>query len=600
MKRILQKAPALRGLSVAIALAMAANAHALRLSDIEIGSYLDQPLKARVQIRGASADALASLVTTLASREAFERAGIQRADALANMTFDVDPNGRYLYIQTDQPVREPFMLFLVRGDWNDGSLTREYALLLDLPTAASAAKFDLPNFGLADTVKPFAKPDKPIATKPAVVKAADVVEQALSNTREVVVKSGDTLGRIARRYFDPTFAADVGAFTQALFELNPSAFINGNINLIRAGAELRLPSLPAPNTPTLVADQADVELPGVALETSASGGLRLVTQNTLVEDTETEYLRQRIQTLELQLAQLQANNASRTEVGNLIAEATGTALTPLPVATPNPAASAMVADDVDVADDLVTAALPIAPVAPLAPLAPVAVAPSAPATPIASITKASPAAAAPAANTIKTIAVLAQDNLTNPWAQSGLGALLTALLGWFAWGRRSKTRFVPAAELAEPAPVFEEAPAQPMAATPRPPFGGTSELLETCAVWVGYSQIDQAIRVLDDVIERDDNRTDPRIVARKNDVLARFRPDELDEFVTTSKARWASNPTLLAALGQSHSIPTPAAPATLHDRPEDLGEIDMGLTPLPGETRLDSIEFTLDLNDTRS
>ena len=58
----------------------------------------------------------------------------------------------------------------------------------------------------------------------------------LNAAKEVLVRSGDTLTRIAQRYFTPGAAPSVDNFVQALFDLNPQAFIDGNINLLRAGA----------------------------------------------------------------------------------------------------------------------------------------------------------------------------------------------------------------------------------------------------------------------------------------------------------------------------------------------------------------------------
>ena len=74
---------------------------------------------------------------------------------------------------------------------------------------------------------------------------------------------------------------------------------------------------------------------------SGNANLTLITDDGVVDDSEAEFLKQRIQELELQIAQLQQTGASRSEIGATIAEATGSALTPLaPViepVTPTPA-----------------------------------------------------------------------------------------------------------------------------------------------------------------------------------------------------------------------------------------------------------------------
>jgi pilus assembly protein FimV len=53
------------------------------------------------------------------------------------------------------------------------------------------------------------------------------------------VKSGDTLGKIANQNRS---AASLDQMLVALFRANPSAFINNNMNLLRAGAQLSIPS----------------------------------------------------------------------------------------------------------------------------------------------------------------------------------------------------------------------------------------------------------------------------------------------------------------------------------------------------------------------
>ena len=78
----------------------------------------------------------------------------------------------------------------------------------------------------------------------------------------------------------------------------------------------------------------------------------LVTDDSVVDDSEAEFLKQRIQELELQIAQLQQTGASRSEIGATIAEATGNALTPLaPVIEPVAPAPAIEAAPIAVVQD---------------------------------------------------------------------------------------------------------------------------------------------------------------------------------------------------------------------------------------------------------
>lgn len=312
-------------------------AHAVRLHDIEVASYLNEPLKARIKISQAIGK---TLVPSLASQRAFNAAGIERTRTLSDLSFTVGPDNQYIYVESSTPIREPFLLFLLRADHEQGHSTREIATLLDLPGTAELAQFDIPAAISKDAIKPFiANPAlKPQVPAQRVEDVPTVAESPASTSdlvvaKEVLVRSGDTLTRIAQRYFTPGAAPSVDNFVQALFDLNPQAFIDGNINLLRAGALLQLPAqantpeparplkpAPVPSSPTeLVQDIQPIQTLPV-LE-SGNANLTLVTDDGVVDDSEAEFLKQRIQELELQIAQLQQTGASRSEIGATIAEA---------------------------------------------------------------------------------------------------------------------------------------------------------------------------------------------------------------------------------------------------------------------------------------
>ena len=215
-------------------------AHAVRLHDIEVASYLNEPLKARIKISQAIGK---TLVPSLASQRAFTAAGIERTRTLSDLSFTVGPDNQYIYVESSTPIREPFLLFLLRADHEQGHSTREIATLLDLPGTAELAQFDIPAAVSKDAIKPFIanpalKPQVPLQRVEDTPTGAESPDSAsdLDAAKEVLVRSGDTLTRIAQRYFTPGAASSVNNFVQALFNLNPQAFIDGNINLLRAGA----------------------------------------------------------------------------------------------------------------------------------------------------------------------------------------------------------------------------------------------------------------------------------------------------------------------------------------------------------------------------
>lgn len=94
---------------------------ALAPTDIEVDSYLNQPLKARVFLRSAEAGVIRDL-------------RVQALDTTLPLKFAVetDASGQvYVVISTTQPVREPASTFALEFTWPEGRLVRNYSLLLD-------------------------------------------------------------------------------------------------------------------------------------------------------------------------------------------------------------------------------------------------------------------------------------------------------------------------------------------------------------------------------------------------------------------------------------------------------------------------------------
>jgi len=110
--------------------------YALGLGEIEVKSSLNQRLDAQIEllsVRGAETE---EMIVTLASEEAFEKAGLERPLLLTQLRFAVQQDLRgkpYIQVTSQKVVVEPFLNFLIEIDWPRGRLVREYTLLLDPP-----------------------------------------------------------------------------------------------------------------------------------------------------------------------------------------------------------------------------------------------------------------------------------------------------------------------------------------------------------------------------------------------------------------------------------------------------------------------------------
>ena len=231
-----------RNLVLAIAAATALTSemvYALGVGEVTLKSALNQPLVAEIELLDAKTLAPGEVVPGLASAEDFNRAGIDRPYFLTDLTFTpvLRPDGKNIIrVSSTKPVREPYLNFLVEVLWPSGRLLREYTLLLDPPlyspeTAAAVAP-QLP------TAAPVARPTgAPRATSQAAPARSSTAASPAGN--EYKVASNDTLWEIAER------TRQGGTVHQAMLaiqDLNPDAFIGGNINRMKNGQVLRLPS----------------------------------------------------------------------------------------------------------------------------------------------------------------------------------------------------------------------------------------------------------------------------------------------------------------------------------------------------------------------
>ncbi len=118
-------------------IALPTNSFALGLGQIEVKSFLNQPLKAEIEVISTRAGEIDDLLVTLASRDAFKRAGLSRPRHLSELRFAVkkaeDGSSAVILVTTRSAVKEPFLSFLVEADWSKGKVLREFTVLLDPP-----------------------------------------------------------------------------------------------------------------------------------------------------------------------------------------------------------------------------------------------------------------------------------------------------------------------------------------------------------------------------------------------------------------------------------------------------------------------------------
>lgn len=268
-------------------------ASALSLGRISVQSALGEPLMAEIEILDINADEAASLATRIAPPESFKSAGLEYNPALGSLraTLQYRPNGRsFIKLNSDRAITEPFVDMLLETSWSSGRIVRDYTMLFDPPSLRDA------NVAVA-AIGTTAARQQPVAVTPLVPPptntarpeltpalpptrpAAPVTTRPVTPTpvptptsvpirsatapladKTLTVKVGDTAGRIAIAHKPATVSLD--QMLVALLRANPDAFIQNNVNRIKAGAVLDLPSeaeatsTPAPQARQIIIAQS--------------------------------------------------------------------------------------------------------------------------------------------------------------------------------------------------------------------------------------------------------------------------------------------------------------------------------------------------------
>lgn len=233
-----------RKLVLAIAAASALSsgmAQALGLGGLTVKSTLNQPLLAEIELTEVQDLNASQVVPSLATSAEFAQAGVGRVAILDDLTFTpvVNPGGKsVLRITSTKPIRDPYVKFLVQVLWPNGRALREYSLLLDPPKSspqAAAGAAQLPSTAPSVAPAPAPAAETPAAA-PATPAPAPAPEPKFT---QYTTANNDTLWEIAERVKN---GGTVQQTMLAIQALNPDAFIAGNINRLKKGQVLRLPS----------------------------------------------------------------------------------------------------------------------------------------------------------------------------------------------------------------------------------------------------------------------------------------------------------------------------------------------------------------------
>lgn len=235
----------LRSLLIIICCAWLPEAWAQGLGEMTPASSINQPFRADIALLDIGDLDATQIVVGLATQEEFANAGLERPGVLNSLQFEVEVSGDgtgVVHVSSVGPIEEPFLNFMLRARWPDGSVLREYTALLDLPTFAAN-----PNQTPAPAVQPAQSETAPAPAvanppraEPAVPPAPAASTDTATSAQEYTVQDGDSMWEIAAST-RPAGDVSVQQMMVAIQRANESAFINNNINRVRSGRVLRIP-----------------------------------------------------------------------------------------------------------------------------------------------------------------------------------------------------------------------------------------------------------------------------------------------------------------------------------------------------------------------
>jgi pilus assembly protein FimV len=210
--------------------------NALGLGEIKVRSALSEPLNADIEVLQARTLTPEEILVSLAGNAEFASQGIEKFPYLNDLRFEVEVRSggkTFIHVTSRKPIKEPYVDFLIEVNWPQGRIVREMTMLLDPPVYKPAPAPVVKKASATSTsmrAAPSASPVKPVPASRTVS----------SGSEYGPTRSSDSLWAIAKRV-QPSNRVSVHQTMLALQQMNTSAFVNGNINMLKRGEVLRIP-----------------------------------------------------------------------------------------------------------------------------------------------------------------------------------------------------------------------------------------------------------------------------------------------------------------------------------------------------------------------
>ncbi|MFD1383705.1 FimV/HubP family polar landmark protein [Rhodanobacter aciditrophus] len=210
------------------------SSYALELGELTSQSAIDEPYRGRIQLTDADGLAPADITVRLGSESEFRQAGLAPSTILAQLNFSViRENGQLaVLVQSQEPLEVQELQFVLAARWPSGQVVREYQTPINQSALVEKAQ---PEVIQSIQPQPAANPTN------QVFRQETATANQMQTASELNVRKGNTLWSIAGAN-RPSNQLTIYQTMMAIQALNQDAFYANNINLLREGAVLRLPT----------------------------------------------------------------------------------------------------------------------------------------------------------------------------------------------------------------------------------------------------------------------------------------------------------------------------------------------------------------------
>ncbi|WP_110643127.1 FimV/HubP family polar landmark protein [Salinicola sp. CPA57] len=231
-----------------LCLLLASSTYALGVGDPRQVSSLNRPLHVVLPLTDDSGLEASQVSVTVADDAAYRQAGLTRSALTDTVSATVERQAGGLAVVLDSPrrVREPFLDLVLVVTWPEGQWQRAVSLLFDPVDYASAQPLlsgdrDLTRaYALSNGVTPV-----PVSHHPSSSPSSSSSSSSpLAWPSRVTVRPGDSLSTLAASLL-PQAGMSRQSLMLALFQSNPAAFVDGDIDRLRANVAMDVPTLAA-------------------------------------------------------------------------------------------------------------------------------------------------------------------------------------------------------------------------------------------------------------------------------------------------------------------------------------------------------------------